>query len=86
MSIAMRETVGRAHAQMARILSAFREIVPPEYHQAILDKVEGRTAPPSGGGRLALVEGGLAVGDDEFDPARGAVARDPAQDRWTCAG
>lgn len=57
----------RAHAQMARILAAFREL-PDEYQQMVLDKVEGRTPVPPGGGRLALVEGGLADGDDEFDP------------------
>jgi hypothetical protein len=55
----------RAHAQMARILAAFREL-PDEYQQMVLDKVE--TPVPPGGGRLALVEGGLADGDDEFDP------------------
>ena len=56
----------RAHAQMARILAAFREL-PPQYQQLVLDKVEGRTAPPPGGARLALVGGGVAT-DDDFDP------------------
>jgi hypothetical protein len=56
----------RAHAQMARILVAFREL-PPQYQQLVLDKVEGRTAPPPGGARLALVGGGVAT-DDDFDP------------------
>jgi hypothetical protein len=54
-----------AHAQMGRILDAFRDL-PPQFQQQVLDRVEGRT-PPLGGGRLALVEGGLAD-DDEFDP------------------
>jgi hypothetical protein len=35
----------------------------------VFGKLEGRTPPPAGGARLALVEGGRATGDDDdFDP------------------
>ena len=54
------------HAKQARIVAAFREVVPPQYHQAIMDKLEGRTPPAPGPARLALIEGGVAT-DEEFD-------------------
>ena len=45
------------HAKQAKIVAVFREFIPPERHQEFLDRLEGRTPPPSGGARLALVEG-----------------------------
>ena len=53
------------HAKQAKIVAVFREFIPPERHQEFLDRLEGRTPPPSGGARLALVEG---TDDEDFDP------------------
>jgi hypothetical protein len=55
----------RAHAQMARILEAYR-LLPDGYRQQVLAVAEGRTPPPPGGARLAVIEGGV-VTDDDFD-------------------
>jgi hypothetical protein len=57
------------HATQAKIIDAFRSL-PPAYQQQVLDTVEGRTPPPPGGARLALVESGPVTGDDaeELDP------------------
>ncbi len=62
----------RTHAQLNRVLAAFREL-PPEHREAVLAKVEGRPGPPpTGGGRLALIECGGVTGDvEEFDPLDG---------------
>ncbi|HTY33734.1 hypothetical protein [Mycobacterium sp.] len=61
-----------AHAKMNRIVAVMKEL-PPEYQEMVLAKLEGRPGPPpTGGGRLAVSEGGGVTGDDEeFDPFDG---------------
>ena len=62
----------RAHAQLGRVVEVMREL-PAEYQEMVLAKLEGRPwPPPTGGGRLAVIEGGGVTGDDEeFDPLDG---------------
>ena len=52
-------------ATQNRIIDAFR-LLPAPLQQQVLDRVEGRSAPPPGGARLALVETTPAT-DDDFD-------------------
>jgi hypothetical protein len=56
----------QVHAKQAQILAAFKTL-PPQFRQQVLDVVDGRTPPPPGGARLALVEGGVAD-DAELKP------------------
>lgn len=56
----------KVYSQQAKIVDAFR-LLPAEWQQVVLDKVEGRTPPaPGSAPRLALVE--ATVDDDELDP------------------
>jgi hypothetical protein len=45
-----------------------REVVPEQYHEQILARVEGRPWPMSSDGPLKVIEGGLATEDDENEP------------------
>jgi hypothetical protein len=63
------EQMARIVATQNRIISAFREL-PAQFQRQVLDTVEGRTTPPSGGARLAVIEGGVA-NEDEPDPFDG---------------
>jgi hypothetical protein len=62
----------RAHAQLNRVVAVMREL-PPEYQEMVVAKLEGRPGPPpTGGGRLAVIEGGKVTEDDDgFDPLDG---------------
>ena len=53
------------HATQAKIVACIREACPPELHEEILARCEGRPWPPPSGGRATLIEGGVAS-DDEF--------------------
>jgi len=55
----------QVHAKQAQILAAFKAL-PPQFQQQVLDVVDGRTPPPPGGARLALIEATPAT-DDDFD-------------------
>ncbi len=39
------EKMAQMHAEMNRIVAVMTEIIPPEYHQAILDKLDGKDTP-----------------------------------------
>lgn len=58
------------HATQNKIIATFKEVVPAQYHQAILDKLEGGQPVPTGR-QLALVEGGRGDDGDAFDPLDG---------------
>ena len=59
------ERMSQLHAQLNRIVAVMREVVPPEFHQAILDKLEGKETTPTPINAEPVRDEQI----EEFDPA-----------------